>query len=147
MFLILSYHGQGELPSPMLEHLRNGDTLTLFAEYDECGEWGGHIEKVKIVKKDKVFWAYYYSDTAICGEEVVIRHLKSSHARMLTEQDKHVITIFINKLKLAAKSKEIPESNSYCYFKIITKRKKIEFLNWKKNWTSFREMREELFGP
>lgn len=42
------------------------DTLVLFAEYADCGEWGGHHEWLKIYIQDKITKAMYIRDSVAC---------------------------------------------------------------------------------
>lgn len=49
-----------------LSNIYQYDSLTLFAEYKECGEWGGHSEIFKIYRDGKEIKATYTKDSVNC---------------------------------------------------------------------------------
>jgi hypothetical protein len=54
----------GDRDGHLINNLGRTDTLTLFAQYSECGEWGGHQESLRIYRgDDDELWTIYQRDT------------------------------------------------------------------------------------
>ena len=50
--------------------------MTIYAQFDECGEWGGHEETIEILHKmDSGFYFNYQKSSVDCDSMVNIWHL------------------------------------------------------------------------
>jgi hypothetical protein len=46
------------------------DTLIIITQVLDCGEFGGHIEKIELINNDDIYNAYFYSDSIYCRNEI-----------------------------------------------------------------------------
>ncbi|PZR18239.1 MAG: hypothetical protein DI539_16530 [Flavobacterium psychrophilum] len=104
----------------LINHLGRTDTLTLYAQYSECGEWGGHQESLKIYRgNDDVLWTIYQSDTLNTCEGPIENNRIALAPRTikLTEGNQQAIIRYMNDLLDHSLDAEMP-SHSGEYFSI-----------------------------
>ncbi|HXB42354.1 MAG TPA: hypothetical protein VNZ49_17580 [Bacteroidia bacterium] len=142
---------QPAFKSSLIVNLKQGDTLALFAEFADCGEWGGHRENIIIVKKDNDLLATYYKDTVDCDSlPINSLNLKRKNvvekSKLLTSTDRNRIIKYIDNLKIACKKKESPQSNSANSFRLYSKGVLMWYTNWQKDWKEFTKLKVKIFG-
>lgn len=143
--LFLISCSQPVLKSPIVDSIKQGDTLTLFAEFADCGEWGGHIEKVVLTKKNNDLWVTFYKDSVSCDNDPdVNRKVILEQSQILQSDDRNKIVNYIDKFMLESKREQKPLSNACNYFRIISKDTILEFDDWKMDWKEFRLLRDEM---
>jgi len=81
----------------------NFSTLTLSAQFSECGEWGGNQEKLTIYSHDDFdFYLNYQTFTANCDSVGMsgypFRILSSEKSTILSEAQKDAITQYVFRL-------------------------------------------------
>src|SRR5262249_43489736 len=112
------------LKAQKLNALKEGDSLTLTAYFDDCGEWGGHDEKIIIIKEKDEFLATYFKYSSMCEsgkqEDSVIKVLVKK-SKILTVFDSTNIEKFIDDLVEATNDKEhnFPSGNAGTFFSIL----------------------------
>lgn len=89
---------QNEAVQYSLSNIYQWDTLTLFARYNECGEFGGHTEVFKIYRsqKDEIF-ADYEKDT-INFKDRTTRKIIYSKPFKLDRKVQQQVIIYLNEL-------------------------------------------------
>jgi hypothetical protein len=136
------------------------DTLQIQVEMSECGEWGGHKEKIYIHRrKDNNLYATYQRDTVPCGK-IVSKNgvgVLDDKLRIITvdttvqfksEYEKNVKSFIKRIFKLSLKD-QLPLSNFGDNYQIQKTDSTfiIEYLNFsnKKN-THYQTLKQSLFG-
>jgi hypothetical protein len=122
------------------------DTLTLYAEYEECGEWGGHRETFKIFKKDNGgLWAKYKKDTLTSCDPYLGRNRKITKEQKikLTEGNQEKITNYIRDL-LDGTLEETPLGNSAEQFRIYNTDSTILILRFAHGYKEFDRLRDSI---
>ena len=138
---------QTSLKSPFVDNIKQGDTLTLFAEFADCGEWGGHIEKVYLTKKENNLWVTFYKDTVSCDNDPDATRKKCiENSKVLETADRNKVIEYIDSFIIASKTEQMPLSNASNYFKIISRDSTLKFIDWKMDWKEFNKMRQKIFN-
>ena len=136
------------------------DTLQIQVEMTECGEWGGHKEKIYIHRrKDNNLYATYQRDTVPCGK-IVSKNgvgVLDDKLRIITvdttiqfnsKYEKDVKSFIKRIFKLSLKD-QLPLSNfgDNYQIRITDSTFIIEYLNFanKKN-THYQTLKQRLFG-
>ncbi len=148
LFLIAFIFGckQDSLKSSLLDNLNQGDTLTLYAQFADCGEFGGHIEKVEITKKENTFWKAFYKDTVSCETDPNQNRKKTiGLSEQLTSRDRININTYIAKFKKAITREQNSISVSANLFQIVTKDSTIQYIDWAKTWNEFKIIQNQTF--
>jgi|GEM_PF-2586636 len=73
--------------------VRWGDTLTITIHFSDCGEWGGHQEKIILFNNDNQVNARFVADTVNCDEDVVS---KGNYAGV----DNNITKVLIDSVKV-----------------------------------------------
>ena len=124
------------------------DTLTIQARFADCGEWGGHHERLDIYRKvDGNLWIHYLKDSVTCPDPTFFnRHLVNERNDKLTEEGQLAVYDFIN--EILDRSLNTDEgignaANSY----IVTRKfdnLNIEYHNFNLNWTGFDKLKMKV---
>jgi hypothetical protein len=131
------HHGEG-----VIQNLA-GDTLTLFAEYPDCGEWGGHREIFKIYNKSRNdLWITYTRDTVDCDADVNVRRLTITTSFKLTQQQQEHIVSYIHKM-LDENFKETLPPQAGEHYTIFTKDTGLRIENHVSAHQGFAALRQE----
>jgi len=138
---------ESRIDSPLLDNLTPKDTVTLFAQYSECGEWGGHIEKIYLTKEEDQLRATLYKDTMVCvsGPDFGKRTKLPETSKVLTIKERNKVIRYIDTFFVATKLHEFPDANASYHFQILTKDSIYEYLNWKRNWKEFNKLSKDIF--
>lgn len=143
--LILFGCNQTILKSVIIDNIKQGDTLTLYAEYADCGEWGGHIEKIYLTSKEADLWVTFYKDTVSCDNDPNTTRKKIiEQSQILKSIDRNKVVKYINNFMLESKKEQEPFSNAANYFRIINNDTTFEFIDWKMDWKEFEVLRNEI---
>jgi hypothetical protein len=138
---------QTELKSSFIDNINKGDTLTLSARFADCGEWGGHIEKIQITKVDNKLDAIFYKDTVSCETDPNLTRKKTIEiSEPLSIAYKNCIVKYIDSL-LVRSNRNIKSigGNSSNIYELISKDKTYRYLDFEQDWQGFTEMRNEIF--
>lgn len=93
-------------------NLGRRDTLTLYAQYSECGEWGGHQEWLRIYRgEDDELWAVYQRDTVVTCQGPIQHNRKPLTPRMilLTEDHRGAILRYMHDLLDRSLETDMPQ--------------------------------------
>lgn len=104
----------------LIGNIGRTDTLTLYAQYSECGEWGGHQESLKIYRgDDEELWTMYQRDTVTSCEGPIEnnRTVLIQRTVKLTEDNQRTIIHYMHNLLDRSLEVEVP-SHSGEYFSI-----------------------------
>ena len=131
------------------------DTLKLSAYFDECGEFGGHREQIRIYKIEGTFpgdsldtlGADFLIDTVKCASDNRKRIFSRMKTRILTGNDKRVILQYMGKLLVNALN-ETWHSNAGKVYKVKCEMPEIDisYVDDGQNWNGFHEMKNSVFG-
>ncbi|MGE0638020.1 MAG: hypothetical protein AB7P01_16370 [Bacteroidia bacterium] len=131
----------------MIDDITVGDTLTLSARYSECGEWGGHIEKLHLIRKQNDLWITLYIDTVSCDDDPnATRKQIIDKSKRLKKEDKNSIVMYIDKFMVDSKKDNFPLGNSSHSFMIINKDTTLKFTDWSLQWREFKTLRQTIFN-
>jgi len=132
--------------SPFLDNIKQGDTLTLFAEYADCGEWGGHIEKLFVTKRGSDFWITFYKDTVSCKDDPNNNRKKIiEKSKLLATGDKKQIIEYINNLLIECRKVPILISNASNNFRLINKDTSFQYNDYTMEWKEFSRLKNKIF--
>ena len=138
--------GQTKLQSSFIDNINIGDTLTLYAKFSDCGEWGGHIEKIQITKKASGLESIFYKDTVSCENDPDLTRKKTMEiSKPLTIPYENCIIKYIDSLLIRANKTVGILGNSCNHYELISKDKTYKYLDFEENWQGFNEMRNEIF--
>ncbi|MFL5741918.1 MAG: hypothetical protein ACJ75B_16970 [Flavisolibacter sp.] len=132
--------------SSFVTGLKDGDSLLLYAYYADCGEWGGHSERVSISKKNGDLIATFFKDTVRC--DTIVDATRRDILRVnkeVTTTGRKEINRYIQSLIIQTKKKEAPISNAAKGFLIVSKDTTIRYVNWEMNWKGFDTLKNVLF--
>lgn len=120
------------------------DTLTLFARYKECGEWGGHTELFKIYQKEKnEIWADYKKDTVYCNEERVHKLIYTRTIKLTQESQELVIQYIHDVVNKNFQPNEII-SNAGEYYSIISSDSSLVISYYTIHYDGFDKLRDRI---
>jgi len=146
-FFIIVCCNTKKTESPFIDNLKPGDTLTLKSEGSSCGEFGGNVEKIMIIKKGSDLQAIYYEDEIIspCDSFPFLkRKILIEKSKILTKNDRVNVVKYIDNFLIITKPLTMP-----CYpefnYEIITKDTNITYWNCENNWWDFLTLKHELF--
>ena len=130
------------------------DTLEMSAYFDECGEFGGHREQIRIYKIEgsvpgdslDTLGADLLIDTVKCASDNRKRILDKTKTKILTSDDKRVILKYVSEL-LENALNETWHSNAGKVYSVQCKMPKlaVSYLDDGQDWDGFYEMRNSVF--
>ena len=133
-----------EQDSANFENIVGVGYLKLTADYDECGEWGGHHEEIKIMRENKILLAEFTKDSIDC-ENPQSRKVVEKKKIVLTETHKKAITIYLHQLLDKSLQEQIPYHAGQWYSaETIDSTLIINYHEGGNNWKGFIKLREEL---
>jgi len=131
-------------PTLLLSNPYHYDTLTLYAQYKECGEWGGHTEVFKIYKKDKKeMWANYKKDSANC-DGPISRKVIYEKSLKLTPENQAVIIHYMHDLLDLSFANDPAISNSGEYYSVISSDSSLVISHYTPHFSGFATLRDKL---
>jgi hypothetical protein len=146
----------------VLGNLIQGDTLRLTATFSECGEWGGHRERIHIyatansypadkagsASSKKHFTAVWLLDTIGC-QRPTRRFFVAGRQEKLTAAEEAMVAGYIERLAAYGKRKQDIPPISGNVFLVIGPKGQIQLrvLDWKQQWQGFDSLRNRLFKP
>lgn len=101
--------------------LHGGDTLYLYARFRECGEFGGHKEKMIITKPDDVFLLDYYRYEVDCDvyETPLFQKLNYEKTIELTVENKESISRYMMRMIKSKIAEGYRGAHVGCEFSVI----------------------------
>jgi len=137
--------------SALIRNLSRTDTLTLYARFDECGEWGGHIEIFKLFSKSETpttssenLWFDYRRDSVDCSNPYEKRNWTYIFTDKLTEDDqKKVIEYIHNLLDNSINTENLPLPSGQ-YYSVFTRDSTIMISNYGEPLDSFQKLKNDL---
>ncbi|MDU0371269.1 hypothetical protein ACFPAF_12750 [Hymenobacter endophyticus] len=152
-----SHYQLKDIGSPEL-HIGNlgFDTLTLYAHYSECGEWGGHREIIHVYMSEKARrnspdfsqWkgplaATWLLDTIGCSYRPDRKYIKQAVIQLTAAQEASVVH-YAQALTIRS-FKQAPPSHAGNAFSLRYHSTRIE-LYPADDWSKFDELRTQLFS-
>ena len=120
--------------------------LKLTASFNECGEWGGHYEKIDIYSEENNLYAEYIRDTVDCEKlhsinrkeiQKKILKLNETHEKAISEYLKSLLEM---RLKI-----NVPCNFGITYKAIMSDSTlMIEHSCAKKDWSEFEKLKRQL---
>jgi hypothetical protein len=110
----------GDEGGRLINNIARTDTLTLYAQYSECGEWGGHQESLRIYRgDDDELWTIYQRDTVTTCEGPIEnnRTVLKQRTVKLTKDNQRAIIQYMHNLLDRSLEEEMP-SHSGEFFSI-----------------------------
>jgi uncharacterized membrane protein len=146
ILFLLSYTPKQNL-SPLITRLKTNDTLLLYAQYSECGEWGGHEEYINITPTEKGLLAVFsWNKPKVCKSEFKdAPPITNGTSKILNPEEKTIISSYISDLADAKSKNEKPSWNMLDVFTVHTKDSTLEFENWNRGWKGFEKLRNKVF--
>jgi len=139
--------------SRQINNLWSSDTLTLYANFDECGEWGGHIEIFKLYNKSESFlasdndlWFEYKRDSVYCPvDPYKSREWIYRFTDKLTNDDQTKVIEYIHDLlNNSISNSERLRSHSGHYYSAYTSDSTIMISNFGPPIEGFQRLRAQL---
>ena len=131
-------------PKLLLSYPYRYDTLTLYAQYKECGEWGGHIEVFKIYKNEKKeMWANYKKDSANCNGPIS-RKVIYEKSLKLTDEDQALIIQYMHDLLDLDFSNDPFFSNAGEYYSAVSSDSSLVISHYTPHFSGFATLTEKL---
>ena len=135
-----------------INNLWRTDTLTLFAEFDECGEWGGHSEIFKIYTKSDTpmtssadLWFDYKRDSVDCsGDPNKNRKWVFKFSGRLTNEDQKKVIKYVHNLLDNSLSNKRPPTHSGQYYSVFNSDSTIVISNYGPPVEEFLSLRTRL---
>ena len=138
-------YGQSRKRSPSIFSIGVGDTLTLFARYSECGEWGGRHEYLRIYR-DESLVVDYSKDSVYCGREIEItRYPPQTIQKKLTDSDLDIIEAYIKKVIKLSKKEQIYGGNANNGFYVTFRQQELFCIDSFFVWDEFDKMTKRVF--
>jgi hypothetical protein len=120
------------------------DTLTLYARYKDCGEWGGHTEVFKIYKNDnKEMWANYKKDSANCNSPIS-RKVSYERSLKLTADGQILIIQYMHDLLDLDFSNDPVMSNAGEYYSVFSSDSSLVISHYTSSFLGFDKLREKI---
>jgi hypothetical protein len=148
---------QNEVTDPRTEkfgQIRNlwrTDTLTLYARFDECGEWGGHIEVFKLYSKSESpttssenLWFDYKRDSVDCSNPYENRSWTYSFTDKLTYDDQEKVIEYIHDLLNNSINTENLPRPSGQYYSVFTGDSTLIISNYGPPIVGFQKLKTQL---
>ncbi|MET4107197.1 hypothetical protein ABIB60_002562 [Hymenobacter sp. UYP22] len=133
------------------------DTLTLYAHYSECGEWGGHREIIHIYMSKKARrespdfsrWkgplaATWLLDTIGCSYRPDRKYIEQATVQLTAAQEADVLR-YVQELTIRS-FKYVPPSHGGNAFSLQHNDTHIRLCP-ADDWSRFRQLRNQLFMP
>lgn len=125
------------------------DSIVIFVEFNDCGEWGGHREEVSLFKNQGKLVSSYYKDTVSCdddpneGRKKIIERKKE-----ITFSDEDELNEYISKfIKISALQKKEIFSHSCTFYKVLIKDTLYKFYDENHTWeSSFNSLKKALYN-
>ena len=124
--------GCGSSENFIVDEIRVGDTLTFITRYSDCGEWGGHVERIQVFDSLGLRLKYV-KDEVDCDQLPYPPHkVIITKTRKLSQADKKSIQNYITDIKkrVVAEEMKFPCSNASDMYRIIFKGDTTEFIDW-----------------
>ena len=148
---------QNEVTEPRTEkfgQIRNlwrTDTLTLYARFDECGEWGGHVEVFKLFSKSESYttssenlWFEYKRDSVDCSNPYENRSWAYSFTDKLTDYDQEKVIEYIHDLLNKSINTENSPMHSGQYYSVFTRDSTLVISNYGPPVDGFQKLKKQL---
>lgn len=120
------------------------DTLQIVAEILDCGEFGGHIEKIIITYNNVDYYATYYSDSIHCSYEPSRRSSYMEYNGLIKVLNKNTYEDFITFAINYSIDKDLM-SNAPFRIAFVEKENVIS-KRINETWPYYLEFRKKLFG-
>jgi hypothetical protein len=127
------------------------DTLTLYARFDECGEWGGHTEVFKLYTKSESpatssenLWFDYKRDSVDCSNPYESRNWIYGFSDKLTDGDQKRVIEYIHELLNNSINTENIPFRSGQYYSVYTTDSTIMISNNGAPIDGFQKLRRQL---
>jgi hypothetical protein len=91
LFLISVYSSFGQT----LDRLKLYDTLEIIAQFNECGEWGGHRENLRVIKFENGLLLYVKITDVECNVESSLQKPRLKDTIQLTKRDIETIEKYV----------------------------------------------------
>jgi hypothetical protein len=134
----------------LLQNIKDTDTITIEAKFADCGEWGGHIERFDILRKnDNTLSVHYSRDTVNCPDPSCFnRRIIEEWINKLSDKDQVLIINFIHELIDKSFNNEgISNAGNFYSVKRNFGHLNIGYINYNKDWKGFENLKNSLKNP
>lgn len=130
----------------VLGNLYGADTLTIKAQFSDCGEWGGHSERIDIYRDDISLVALYRRDTVNCPNPALFnrRLIETSTLPLSDEDQKDVIHFLKAILESSFREPGISHAGSYYSVSKSGGELKINYHHMYGEWDGFEELKKSI---
>lgn len=124
----------------------NPDTLTIEAQFADCGEWGGHIERIDIYQTNNSVVALFTKDTVKCPDPAnTNRNMIHESTLNLSEEDQIDVVNFLQELmKRSFQDEVVNHAGNYYQASRSNGELFIRFNNYHMDWTGFERLKMDL---
>lgn len=121
------------------------DTIFIIAFIPDCGEFGGHCEKIIQSCENDNFFAKFSADSIYCMNEKARPSANSKYNGVTKQVKGHSIKDLIEKVYLF-KEKDGVLSNAPFRIALVKDNRVISKIMWRNDWPHYLEFRREVFG-
>ncbi len=126
------------------ENIVGAGYLKLTADYDECGEWGGHHEEIKIIRKEKKLFAEITKDSVDC-KHWESRKVVEKKRIELNEIHRKAISDYLHELLNKSLEEQIPYHAGQWYSAgTIDSTLVLNYHEGGNQWKGFLKLKEKL---
>ena len=130
----------------VLEQINYRDTLILSTTYCDCGEWGGHYEKMYIYR-DSDLYVKYIKDTVNCVLDDVVHKPYFTGVKKINSYEANLIEHYIRQVDRLSKEEQEPCANAANIFAVTFRDKRTEYIDMLcTDWDQFYILPQQLFG-
>ncbi len=124
-----------EVPDTELSFLYPNDTITISTMFDECGEFGGHQETIKIFSKGSSFHFTYTKHRADCSQHINERPVQILDTVLENKLSRRQIAYIKNYIKsvLMAKLTETEPLHSHYVYEVYNLDKSLRIITFTGN--------------
>jgi hypothetical protein len=133
----------------LLQNIKGTDTLTIEAKFADCGEWGGHIERFDIFRKNDNTLIHYSRDTINCPDPSCFnRRIVEEWSNELSEKGQMMIIYFIHELiNKSFNNEAISNAGNFYSVKRNFGHLNIGYIYYNRDWKGFENLKNSLKNP
>jgi hypothetical protein len=131
--------------STNFENIVGSGELNLYADFDECGEWGGHREEIKLIRERKNIVALFTKDSVNCqnpnGRKVI-----ENKKVILNDEQKEAISIYLHELLNKSLGERVPyHAGEWYSATAIDSSIIITYHKSEETWRGYENLKKSLF--
>jgi len=146
LFLFTGCKSDPDIDNNIFDGIAKRDTLTIEALYRDCGEWGGHKERIKIFLNDVHLTVQFQKDSVNCLDPSSFnRHIIEQWTKEVTVRNQEDILDFLHAtLNRSLKTETYCRNSNSVKVNWNSAKLVIKQYNCGFNWTGFKDLKEKL---